>query len=128
MILAAIDEDCLDEVLVIAAALSVPDPRDRPFDKADSADFHHGRFKDDQSDFISVVKLWDYFHDRQEHLSRSQFRKLCREEFLSYVRLREWSEVHRQLRGIVAEIVRDGSALRRRRRGRSVRNQTKPKS
>ncbi|HRK30589.1 MAG TPA: hypothetical protein PLD59_05875, partial [Tepidisphaeraceae bacterium] len=104
MVLAAVEEDCLAEVLVVASALSVQDPRERPFDKADTADFHHARFKDDQSDFISYLKLWDYYHDRAKHLSRSQLRKLCKAEFLSYVRLREWHEVHHQLRTIVAEL------------------------
>jgi ATP-dependent helicase HrpA len=117
MILAAVDENCLSEVLVIAAALSVQDPRERPLDKADAADFHHARFKDDSSDFVSYLKLWDYFHNRVEHLSRSQLRKLCKAEFLSYVRLREWHEVHRQLRQIVAEL-----SLPRQRRRRDHRN------
>jgi len=115
MVLAAVDEDCLVEVLIIAAALSVQDPRERPLDKADSADSHHQRFKDDQSDFISCLKLWDYYHDRAQHLSHNQLRKLCKAEFLSYVRLREWHEVHHQLRQIVAEI----ALPRQRRRGRA---------
>lgn len=104
MILAAAEEDCLPEVLVIAAALSVPDPRLRPLDQAPAADERHARFKDDQSDFIGLIRLWDYYHDRAARLSRSQLRKLCREEFLSYVSLREWHEVHQQLKEVTAEL------------------------
>jgi len=104
MILAAIEEQCLPEVLIIAAALSVPDPRQRPLDRADAADFKHARFKDENSDFLGLIRLWDYYHDRAQHLSRSQLRKLCRDEFLSYVHLREWHEVHQQLKQIVSQI------------------------
>ncbi|MDW8261527.1 MAG: ATP-dependent RNA helicase HrpA [Phycisphaerales bacterium] len=112
MILAAIDENCLEEVLIIAAALSVPDPRDRPLDRADAADFFHNRFKDEHSDFLSFLKLWDFFHDRQRKLSRSQLRKLCSEQYLSYIRLREWIEVHRQLKQLTAGLLPSRSRRR----------------
>ncbi len=97
MILAASEEDCLDEVLVIAAALSVQDPRDRPMDKQDQADAAHGRFRDEGSDFVSLLKLWRFFQKQQDHLSHSKFRKMCRENFLSYTRLREWQDIYHQL-------------------------------
>jgi ATP-dependent helicase HrpA len=104
MILAASEEDCLAEVLVIAAALSVQDPRDRPMDKQDQADAAHGRFRDEGSDFVSFLKLWRFFQKQQDHLSHSKFRKMCRENFLSYTRLREWQDIYHQLNDTVGEL------------------------
>ncbi|HEY0009699.1 MAG TPA: DUF3418 domain-containing protein, partial [Tepidisphaeraceae bacterium] len=97
MIVAGQDEDCLDAVLVIAAALSVSDVRERPADRADAADQTHATFRDDQSDFISILKLWRAMRREQRDLSNNQFRKWCRSKFLSYMRYREWSDVHQQL-------------------------------
>jgi ATP-dependent helicase HrpA len=97
MILSAVDENCMEEVLVIAAALSVQDPRDRPMDQQEKADAAHGRFKDEGSDFISILKLWKFFRKQQNHLSHSKFRRMCRENFLSYTRLREWEDIYHQL-------------------------------
>lgn len=104
MILAARAENCLPEVLIIAAALSVQDPRERPMDKQELADAAHAPFRDENSDFISYLKVWKWYHDRAAHLSTSKLRRTCQENFLSYVRLREWHDTHRQLHELVAEM------------------------
>ncbi len=98
MLLAAKDQGALEEVLVIVSALSVQDVRERPMDKQQASDQKHSRFKDENSDFIALLKLWDYYHDKNGELSQGQLRKLCRREFLSFMRLREWNETYRQLR------------------------------
>ena len=103
MILAAREEDCLKEVLVIAAALSVQDPRERPMDAQEAADAAHAKFKDESSDFVSLLKLWDFYHAQAKKLGGGQLRKLCRTHFLSYVRLREWHDVHGQLHALATE-------------------------
>ncbi len=103
MILAADQEHCLHEVLIIAAVLEVRDPRDRPPAKQAAADECHAQFKDPSSDFLSHLKLWDFYHSLREKLSRSQLDKACRQNFLSHVRIREWLDVHRQLRQLVDE-------------------------
>jgi ATP-dependent helicase HrpA len=104
MILAAADEGCLDEVLIIAAALSVQDPRERPLEKQDAADEAHRKFRDERSDFLSFLKLWDFYHGQSEHLSTSKLRKMCQANFLSFVRMREWHDVHQQLHALVGEM------------------------
>jgi ATP-dependent helicase HrpA len=109
MILAARDENCLDEVLVIAAALSVQDPRERPMDKQELADAAHAKFRDERSDFVALLNLWHWYHEQARHLSGSKLRKLCRDNFLSWVRLREWHDIHGQLHGLVAELPRMNS-------------------
>ncbi|TAK80077.1 MAG: ATP-dependent RNA helicase HrpA [Betaproteobacteria bacterium] len=96
MLVAARAEGCLDEVLVIAAALSVQDPRERPMEKAAAADERHARFADERSDFLGFLKLWKL----QEEPG---LRRLCRENFLSYARMREWRDVHAQLQTALAE-------------------------
>lgn len=98
MILAADRQHCLAEVLIIAAALEVQDPRDRPPEKAEAADQCHARFADAQSDFFSFLKLWDFYQELKRTLSRNQLRKACRQNFLSFNRLREWADIYRQLR------------------------------
>lgn len=103
MILAADQVHCLHEVLIIAAVLEVRDPRDRPAAKQEAADQCHVQFKDPSSDFLSYLKLWDFYHGLREKLSRSQLDKACRQNFLSHVRIREWLDVHRQLRQLVDE-------------------------
>ena len=97
MILAAHEQRCLPEVLIIAAALEIQDPRLRPVDRQQAADEKHARFVDESSDFLSYLKLWDYVQQQREDLSRGKFQRLCQQEFLSPARLREWHEVHRQL-------------------------------
>ena len=98
MLLEAKGLGVLDEVLVIVSALSIQDPRERPLDKQQASDQKHSRFKDHSSDFISLLKLWDYYHEKNTELSQGQLRKLCKKEFLSFMRLREWNETYRQLR------------------------------
>jgi len=104
MILAAGQEHCLAEVLVIAAALEVGDPRERPFEHAEAADKAHEQFRDEQSDFLALLGLWKHCEDAVEH--RKSNRKLARElqgQFLSQRRLREWRDVHRQLAALAGE-------------------------
>ena len=98
MVLEAETNGCLHEVMVIAAALSIQDPRERPLDKQAAAAEAHARFADKESDFLSYLKLWDHLQDRQDALSSNQFRKLCRAEFLNFLRIREWQDIHGQLR------------------------------
>jgi len=105
MILAAENENCLKEMLVIAAVLEVDDPRERPFEKAEAADRAHEKFRDEQSDFLSLLKIWDWFEEAIRH--RQSQRKLAQalsENFLSQRRMREWRDVHRQLAALVGEM------------------------
>jgi ATP-dependent helicase HrpA len=105
MILAAKQENCLSEILIIASALSVQDPRDRPFEHQMTADQAHRQFLDERSDFLSYLKLWMFFDDLSKH--KKSTRKLiaqCREYFLSYRRLREWREIHGQLHALMTEL------------------------
>ncbi len=97
MLLAAQEHSCVREVLVIASALSVQDPRDRPAEKQQAADQMHRRFWSEYSDFLGYVNLWDYFETQRQELSQNQLRKLCKKEFLNYLRLREWRDIHHQL-------------------------------
>jgi ATP-dependent helicase HrpA len=103
MILEAHRENVVPEVLIIAAALTIPDPRDRPIDKQQQADEAQREFVDETSDFLTFLNIWNAFRDKAKHASNSQLRKWCREHFLSWARMREWMEVHRQFRGLVAE-------------------------
>jgi ATP-dependent helicase HrpA len=108
MVLEADRNGCLREVAVIAAALSIQDPRERPADKREAADALHARFADPGSDFLSYLNLWRYLLDKQKELSGSQFRRLCRNEHLNYLRVREWQDVHQQLRTLARTL---GAAL-----------------
>ena len=101
MVLEADTRGCLDEVMVIAAALSIQDPRERPLEKQAAAAEAHARFADKDSDFLSYLKLWDHLQERQDALSSNQFRKLCRAEFLNFLRIREWQDIHGQLRQVM---------------------------
>jgi len=98
ILVASADEGVLHDALVIASFLEIRDPRDRPYEKRDAADNMHARFKDKTSDFITVLKLWEHYHGLKDSLSRSQIRKQCVKEYLSYQRMREWTDTHRQLR------------------------------
>ena len=89
---------CVREALIIVAALSMQDPRERPADKQAQADQSHARFRDEHSDFISLLNLWAYLKDQQKALSHSAFRRMCRAEYLHYLRVREWQDLHSQLR------------------------------
>jgi len=102
MILAAEEENCLREVLIIASALSVQDPRERPMDKQELADAAHAKFRDENSDFMSYVKLWEHYHQKSRQLSKSQLRKWSAENFLSPTRMREWIDIHQQLLSLLS--------------------------
>ena len=97
MILAAKEEASVKEVLIIASALSIQDPRERPMDAAQQADEQHSKYRDERSDFLSYLKLWEDYHERARHLSQSKLRKYCKQHYLSYVRLRNWHDIHSQL-------------------------------
>jgi ATP-dependent helicase HrpA len=104
MILAALDYVCLTEVLIIAAALTVQDPRDRPMEAQAAADAAHKKFADDKSEFQSYLKIWKWFEEAIGHKkSNKQLHDHCRASFLSQMRLREWRDVHSQLLTIVRE-------------------------
>ncbi len=104
MILAAVDNVCLTEMLIIASALSVQDPRDRPMEYQQQADEKHKKFADEKSEFLSFLKIWRWFEQAIEHKKTNrQLQDNCRENFLSQVRLREWRDVHSQLLTIVKE-------------------------
>jgi ATP-dependent helicase HrpA len=100
MVLEADRNGCVREVMVIAAALSIQDPRERPTDSQQAAAEKHGRFVDKDSDFLTYLNLWRHLRQAQEELSSSQFRKLCRADFLNYLRVREWQDVYSQLRQV----------------------------
>ena len=89
---------CTREALVVVAALSMQDPRERPADKQTQADQAHARFRDEHSDFVTLLNLWNYLKGQQKALSHSAFRRMCRTEFLHYLRVREWQDLHSQLR------------------------------
>jgi ATP-dependent helicase HrpA len=101
MILAAEELDCLAQVLVLASALSVPDARERPPEAEAAAAASHRRYQDERSDFMALLKLWDFVHEHTRGLNAARLKSFCRKHFLSLPRLREWQEVHRQLREIV---------------------------
>jgi len=103
LILAGKAHGCADDILVIAAALSAQDPRERPFDKRDAADLAHQAFRHADSDFLAYLSIWSFFHEQEENLSRSKLRRACKQNFLSYLRLREWRDVYRQLRTIAKQ-------------------------
>ncbi|MET0452479.1 MAG: ATP-dependent RNA helicase HrpA [Mycobacterium sp.] len=104
MILAAEAEGCVREVLVLAAALSIPDPRERPTDREEAARQKHARFADEHSDFSSYLNLWRYLGEQRKTLSGSAFRRMCRAEFLHYLRIREWQDLTGQLRSIARDL------------------------
>jgi ATP-dependent helicase HrpA len=104
MILEAKHHGCVREVLIITAALSIQDPRERPADQREAADAMHARFAEPGSDFLAFLTLWDYLHDRQRELSGSSFRKMCRREYLHFLRVREWQDVYGQLRQAARDV------------------------
>jgi ATP-dependent helicase HrpA len=103
MIIEASREHCLADVLIIAAALEVQDPRQRPADRQQEADNAHAQWLDPDSDFLGWLKLWDFLQKLKASTTRGQFRKACEQNFLSELRLREWQDVHRQLLEMVAQ-------------------------
>ncbi len=98
MLVAAAENGSLREVLVIVSALSIQDPRERPADAKAQADQAHARFKHDDSDFMVWLHLWTYLKQQQKQLSGSAFRRMCKREYLHYLRVREWQDLHRQLK------------------------------
>jgi ATP-dependent helicase HrpA len=104
MVLEADRNLCLSEVEVIAAALSIQDPRERPLEKEQQADQMHARFLDGDSDFLGWLRLWEYIRTERRARTSNQFRRLCRDEYLNYRRVREWQDIHSQLRDITDEL------------------------
>jgi ATP-dependent helicase HrpA len=98
MIVEAGKRGCVREVMILAAALTIQDPRERPTDKQQLAAEKHARFRDENSDFTGYLNLWNYIHEKQQELSSTQFRRLCRNEFINYLRVREWQDLFTQLR------------------------------
>ncbi|MDP9407904.1 MAG: ATP-dependent RNA helicase HrpA, partial [Actinomycetota bacterium] len=104
MVLEADRNGVVGEVLVVAAALSIQDPRERPADAREAAAQSHARFRDERSDFLAWLNLWHYVRERQAELSSSAFRRMCKREFLSWLRVREWQDLHGQLRQVVKSL------------------------
>ncbi|MDU8923848.1 ATP-dependent RNA helicase HrpA [Pasteurellaceae bacterium LIM206] len=104
MLLSAVSYSCVLEVMVIVAALSIQDPRERPQEKQQAADEKHRRFADKKSDFLAFLNLWNYLQEQQKALSKNQFRRLCQKEFLNYLRIREWQDIYHQIRLSVREM------------------------
>ena len=104
MLLAAGERGCLHEVLIIVAGLTIPDPRERPLEFAAAADEKQTVFQHEKSDFLGYVQLWKLFHEQKKHLSQNKLRKWCREHFISYVRMREWRDIHSQLLTLCREL------------------------
>jgi ATP-dependent helicase HrpA len=104
MVLAAREEGCLEEVLIIASALTVQDPRERPMEMQQAADEAHSKWRDENSDFVAYLHLWKWYEEKRAHLSTSQLRKACKTNFLSFVRMREWRDIYHQLKEVVGEL------------------------
>jgi ATP-dependent helicase HrpA len=104
MILEADKNGCVREVLIIAAALSIQDPRERPLESQQAADDAHRRFADPDSDFVTYLNLWEYLAERQRELSSSAFRRMCRAEYLNYLRVREWQDLQGQLQRLAGDL------------------------
>ena len=97
MLLAASELNSLHEVSIIVSALSIQDPREKPADKMPQAEAKHAQFKAEDSDFLSLLNVWNSFEEQKKHLSNSKLRKYCQENFLSYIRMREWHDIHAQI-------------------------------
>ncbi|MEU0278459.1 ATP-dependent RNA helicase HrpA [Streptomyces sp. NPDC006195] len=104
MVIEADRNGCVREVMVIAAALSIQDPRERPADKQAQADQQHARFKDETSDFLAFINLWRYIREQQKTLSSSAFRRMCKAEYLNFLRIREWQDIYSQLRTVAKQM------------------------
>ena len=112
MVVEADRRGVLDEVLVIAAGLTIQDPRERPTEHQQAADQLHARFADENSDFLALLNLWRYLGEQQDALSGNQFRRTVKREFLHYLRIREWQDLHGQLRGTARRLGHERSASR----------------
>ncbi|MEU6337825.1 ATP-dependent RNA helicase HrpA [Streptomyces cellulosae] len=104
MVLEAERNGCVREVMVIAAALSIQDPRERPADKQTQADQHHARFRDETSDFLAFLNLWRYIREQQKERGSSSFRRMCKQEYLNFLRIREWQDIYAQLRTVAKQM------------------------
>ncbi|MFI9771799.1 ATP-dependent RNA helicase HrpA [Streptomyces sp. NPDC052415] len=104
MVLEADRNGCVREVMVIAAALSIQDPRERPADKQAQADQLHARFKDETSDFLAYLNLWRYVREQQKERGSSSFRRMCKQEYLNFLRIREWQDIYSQLRTVAKQM------------------------
>ncbi|MFJ4722471.1 ATP-dependent RNA helicase HrpA [Streptomyces luteogriseus] len=104
MVLEADRNGCAREVMVIAAALSIQDPRERPADKQAQADQQHARFKDETSDFLAYLNLWRYLREQQKERGSSSFRRMCKQEYLNFLRIREWQDIYTQLRTVAKQM------------------------
>ncbi|MEZ7006916.1 ATP-dependent RNA helicase HrpA [Streptomyces sp. AD55] len=104
MVLEADKNGCVREVMVIAAALSIQDPRERPAEKQAQADQQHARFKDETSDFLAYLNLWRYLREQQKERGSSSFRRMCKQEYLNFLRVREWQDIYTQLRTVARQM------------------------
>ncbi|GGL98028.1 ATP-dependent helicase [Streptomyces fumigatiscleroticus] len=104
MVLEAERNGCVREVMVIAAALSIQDPRERPAEKQTQADQAHARFRDETSDFLAFLNLWRYVREQQKERGSSSFRRMCKQEFLNFLRIREWQDIYTQLRTVAKQM------------------------
>ncbi|WP_437056737.1 ATP-dependent RNA helicase HrpA [Streptomyces sp. enrichment culture] len=104
MVLEADRNGCVREVMVIAAALSIQDPRERPAEKQAQADQQHARFKDETSDFLAFLNLWRYLREQQKERGSSSFRRMCKQEYLNFLRIREWQDIYTQLRTVAKQM------------------------
>ncbi|MFC3573304.1 ATP-dependent RNA helicase HrpA [Streptomyces yaanensis] len=104
MVLEADRNGCVREVMVIAAALSIQDPRERPADKQAQADQQHARFRDETSDFLAYLNLWRYIREQQKERGSSSFRRMCKQEYLNFLRIREWQDIYTQLRTVAKQM------------------------
>ncbi|MET8575413.1 ATP-dependent RNA helicase HrpA [Streptomyces sp. NPDC005012] len=104
MVLEADRNGCVREVMVIASALSIQDPRERPSEKQAQADQMHARFKDETSDFLAFLNLWRYIREQQKERGSSAFRRMCKQEYLNFLRIREWQDIYGQLRSVAQQM------------------------
>ncbi|OPX56002.1 ATP-dependent helicase HrpA [Oceanospirillum multiglobuliferum] len=104
MVLSGAQHGALNEVLIIASALSAQDPRERPHDKQQASDERHKQWQDENSDFLAFVNLWQGYETQRQELSANALRKWCHKQYLSYLRLREWRDIHHQLRLMCKEL------------------------
>ncbi|WEH34363.1 ATP-dependent RNA helicase HrpA [Streptomyces sp. AM 4-1-1] len=104
MVVEAERNGCVREVMVIAAALSIQDPRERPAEKQTQADQQHARFKDETSDFLAFLNLWRYLREQQKERGSSSFRRMCKQEYLNFLRIREWQDIYAQLRTVARQM------------------------
>lgn len=104
MILAAAKENCLSEILIIASALTIQDPRERPLEFQQAADLKHIKYKQPWSDFLSYLTLWETIHKERDVRSKNKFKNWCQTEFLSFSRIQDWIDIHHQLNALMTEM------------------------